>query len=152
LKSRMRRKAGHFPGCFPLEKLDAIRSVRDFDETYTAPHFGFRNASDYYHRASAMRVIDRICVPGLIITAEDDPFVPSLPFRDPRVQANRSLRVIVSRYGGHCAFVTDAVDGTDGYWAEQQIMQFALANTAVTAPAAPSAASRSQAPDPALRA
>ena len=45
--------------------------------------------SDYYYRASAMRVIDRIRVPALILTAEDDPFVPVDPFRDPSVPTIR---------------------------------------------------------------
>ena len=57
---------------------------------YTAPHFGFESAADYYHRASALRVIDRIRVPALVITAEDDPFVPPDAFRDPAVTSNPS--------------------------------------------------------------
>jgi hypothetical protein len=153
LKGRMRRKAACFPGRFVVDKLDAIRSVREFDEVYTAPHFGFRDASDYYHRASAMRVVDRIAVPALVISAEDDPFVPSDPFHDPRVRDNAHLRVIVTRNGGHCGFVSDpgaARGGFDGYWAEQQILAFAEAHARATAP--PSTASRTPAPAPALRA
>jgi uncharacterized protein len=153
LKGRMRRKAACFPGRFAVDTLDAIRSVREFDEVYTAPHFGFRDASDYYHRASAMRVIDRITLPTLVITAEDDPFVPSDPFHDPRVRANANLEVIVTRDGGHCGFVTgaDAADATfDGYWAERQILAFAEAHVRATAPR--SAASRTPVPAPALRA
>ena len=125
LKARMRRKAACHPGRFPLEPLARIRSVRAFDEVYTAPHFGFRDASDYYHRASAMRVIDRIAVPALIITAEDDPFVPSQPFRDARVTTNPHIRVVITRHGGHCAFLSERVNGDDGYWAESQILSFA---------------------------
>lgn len=156
LKNRMRRKAQHFPDRFSVDRLDTIRSVREFDERYTAPHFGFRNASDYYHRASAMRVIDRITVPALIITAEDDPFVPTAPFRDPLVTSNPNLRVIVTQHGGHCAFITDPQTGgatateDDGYWAEREILTFAVEQTA--RPATPSAASQTQAPAPALRA
>lgn len=150
LKNRMRRKAQHFPERFSLDRLDAIRTVREFDEHYTAPHFGFRNASDYYHRASAMRVIDRISVPALIITAEDDPFVPSPPFRDPLVTANSRLRVIVTPHGGHCAFVSESNGSADdGYWAETEILRFALEETA--RPVTSSSASRTQAPIPALR-
>ena len=52
----MRRKAAAFPGSFSLDPLKRIWTVRQFDEAYTAPHHGFRDASDYYHRASAMRV------------------------------------------------------------------------------------------------
>jgi uncharacterized protein len=125
LKARMRRKAACHPGRFSLEPLARIRSVRAFDEVYTAPHFGFRDATDYYYRASAMRVIDRIAVPALIITAEDDPFVPSQPFRDARVATNPHIRAIITRHGGHCAFLSEPVNGDDGYWAEAQILRFA---------------------------
>jgi predicted alpha/beta-fold hydrolase len=104
-----------------------VRTVRQFDELYTAPHFGFAGASDYYHRASAMRVIDRIQVPALVITAEDDPFVPTAPFRDPRVTSNPNVEVLITRHGGHCGFVTAPENGSDGYWAEERVIGFAAA-------------------------
>ena len=125
LKARMRRKNSAYPGRFPIERLTEVRTVRQFDEFFTAPHFGFNGASDYYNRASAMRVIDRIRVPALIITAEDDPFVPIGPFRDPRLAANPHITLIVTRHGGHCGFVSDSTGADDGYWAERQIVEFA---------------------------
>jgi predicted alpha/beta-fold hydrolase len=125
LKARMRRKHAAYPGRFQIDRLAKVRTVRQFDEFFTAPHFGFNGASDYYHRASAMRVIDRIRVPALIITAQDDPFVPIGPFRDPRLAANPHITVIVTRHGGHCGFVSDATGVDDGYWAERQIVDFA---------------------------
>jgi uncharacterized protein len=125
LKARMRRKVRCHPGRFTLEPLRRIRTVREFDEIYTAPYFGFRDASDYYHRASAMRVIDRIQVPALVITAEDDPFVPAAPFRDPRVTGNPNIDLIVTRHGGHCGFVSESLNGDDGYWAEARVIGFA---------------------------
>lgn len=130
LKARMRRKARCHPGRFSLHPLRSIRTVRAFDEVYTAPHFGFHDAADYYYRASAMRVIDRVSVPALIITAEDDPFVPTEPFRDPRVTGNPNLHVVITRHGGHCAFITDSMNGDDGYWAEARILDFAQRVTA----------------------
>jgi len=125
LKARMRRKAATHPGRFPVSRLADVRTVRQFDEYFTAPHFGFNGASDYYHRASAMRVVDRIRLPALVITAEDDPFVPIGPFRDPRVTTNPHIRLIVTAHGGHCGFVAAARDGDDGYWAERRIVEFA---------------------------
>jgi predicted alpha/beta-fold hydrolase len=124
LKRRMRRKNQCDPGRFDLSKLAAIKTVRQFDETYTAPYFGFRNAEDYYHRASAMRVIDRVRVPALVITAEDDPFVPSTPFHDPKVTSNPHIDLRISTHGGHCGFVGEKAAMHDGYWAEDQIVEF----------------------------
>ena len=83
-----------------------------------------RDEEDYYHRASAMRVIDRIRIPALVITAEDDPFVPSQPFRDAKVTGNPHIDLRVCRHGGHCGFVAPSGPGDDGYWAENQIVQF----------------------------
>jgi predicted alpha/beta-fold hydrolase len=125
LKRRMRRKAQTHPGRFPIERLRDVRTVRQFDEYFTAPHFGFAGADDYYHRASALRVIDRVRVPTLIITAEDDPFVPVEPFRNPALAANPNIRLIVTKHGGHCGFVTGGAAGEDCYWAEERIMDFA---------------------------
>jgi predicted alpha/beta-fold hydrolase len=125
LRARMRRKARWHPERFSVDRLHRVRTVREFDEIYTAPHFGFDGASDYYHRASAMRVIDRIRVPALVITAEDDPFVPVAPFRDRRVTGNPNIQLIVTRHGGHCGFITAANGVDDGYWAEGQIVEFA---------------------------
>jgi predicted alpha/beta-fold hydrolase len=125
LRRRMRRKAQTHPGRFPIDRLRNVRTVRQFDEYFTAPHFGFAGADDYYYRASALRVIDRIRVPTLIITAEDDPFVPVEPFQHPALASNPNIRLIVTKHGGHCGFVTVGPDGRDCYWAEERIMDFA---------------------------
>lgn len=126
LQARMRRKARAWPGRYDLTGLWKIWSIRAFDERYTAPHHGFKNASDYYYRASAMRVIHRVAIPALILTAEDDPFVPPEPFRDPRVTGNPHITTIITRQGGHCGFVGAACDGDgdDGYWAERTVVDF----------------------------
>ena len=129
LKARMRRKAAAVPGVFPLEPLRRIWTVRQFDEAYTAPHHGFRDAADYYHRASAIRVIDRIRVPTLILAAEDDPFVPVEPFRRTAVTSNPYVTTVVTRHGGHCAFLEHASDEYDGYWAEREMVRFVRARS-----------------------
>jgi predicted alpha/beta-fold hydrolase len=124
LKKRMRLKDRLYPGEYDLSKLDAVKTVREFDDTFTAPHFGFRSASDYYHRASAMRVVDRIRVPALVITAKDDPFVPHDPFHDPKVTGNPNITLRVLDHGGHCGFIGNRSGEDDGYWAENRIVDF----------------------------
>jgi hypothetical protein len=124
LKRRMRRKARFWPGRFDLGPLRRIGTVREFDEVYTAPHFGFASAEDYYHRASGMRIVDRIRVPALIISAEDDPFVPPEQFADPKVTGNPHVTLCLCKHGGHCGFVGPRAADGDGYWAEKQIVDF----------------------------
>ena len=131
LKRRLRRKDLFNPGGFDLARLRAIKTVREFDEVYTAPYFGFRSAEDYYHRASAMRVIDRVGVPSLIITSEDDPFVPSQPFHDPKVTGNPHIDLRISQHGGHCGFVGTRSGQDDGYWAESRIVDFVSSKSRV---------------------
>ena len=128
LKGRMRRKAAAYPGDFSVEPLGSIWSVRAFDEVYTAPYHGFRDAADYYHRASALRVIHRIQVPTLVLAAEDDPFVPIASFRRPEVTGNPSITVITTPHGGHCGYLERSAEGYDGYWAEREIVRFVSAN------------------------
>jgi hypothetical protein len=123
LQGRMRRKARRFPGTFDLAGLWKIWSIRAFDERYTAPHHGFDGASDYYHRASGMRVADRIVRPALILSAADDPFVPPEIFAAPPIRDNPHVTTIVTTHGGHCAFV-EAPNGYDGYYAERVVVDF----------------------------
>jgi hypothetical protein len=151
LKARIRRKAAAFPGAFALDALRRVWTVRQFDEVYTAPHHGFRDATDYYYRASALRVIDRIRVPALIVTAEDDPFVPASTFRDPSVTGNLNITVAMTPHGGHCAFVEAADAVYDGYWAEREIVRFADHHVTKSRASA-STASRTPALSPTLRA
>ena len=125
LRGRMRRKARALPGRFDLSCLAGVRTVRGFDEAFTAPHHGFRDADDYYHRASSLRVANTIELPTLIVSAEDDPFVPPEQFHDPAVVANPAITVAVTRHGGHCGFLTRATTGFDGYWAERIAIEFA---------------------------
>ena len=127
LQGRMRRKARVFPDMFDLQGLWKIWSIRAFDERYTAPHHGFAGASDYYHRASAMRVVDRIARPALVLTAADDPFVPATIFAAPPLRDNQHVTIVVSPHGGHCAFV-EPPNGYDGYYAERVVVEFLAAH------------------------
>jgi predicted alpha/beta-fold hydrolase len=123
LQARMRRKARAFPGGFDLAGLWKIWSIRAFDDRYTAPHHGFAGASDYYHRASALRVIDKVARPALILSAADDPFVPPEIFDTPAVRDNPNITTVITSHGGHCAFV-EQPNEYDGYFAEKTVVDF----------------------------
>jgi predicted alpha/beta-fold hydrolase len=124
LKARLRRMAAAWPGAFDLGPLDRVSTIRQFDEIYTAPHHGFAGATDYYHRASALRVVDQIRVPALIIAAADDPVVPVAQFQDPAVASNPHIETSIWPHGGHCGFIANASGEDDGYWAESAAIAF----------------------------
>jgi len=123
LKRRMRFKADLFPGKFPLDGLNAVRTVREFDEAMTARFCGFKSADDYYALSSARRVIGGIRRPTLILAAQDDPFVPFAPFQDPAIPANQNITLVTPKHGGHCAFISHE-GGDERFWVEARIIEF----------------------------
>ncbi len=118
-----RRKARLFPGRYSLDGLPKIRTLREFDDVITAPRSGYRDAVDYYYRASAMRVAGRIRVPTLIVTAQDDPFVPIESFSDSALTSNVFIRLVTPKHGGHCAFISRTA-GEERFWAETRVVEF----------------------------
>ena len=94
--------------------------MREFDESFTAPICGFASAQDYYARSSAKQFLPSICIPTLIIAAQDDPVVPFDPFGS--AVLSPSTRLLAPRYGGHIGFVTHKGPG----WLDQQILNWML--------------------------
>ena len=102
-----------------------LRTVREFDDAITAPHSGYTGAADYYERASAARVVHKIAVPTLILTAKDDPFVPFQSFDFAEIRDNPRICVVAPESGGHCSFISGS-GGWERYWAEARIVEFCL--------------------------
>jgi uncharacterized protein len=123
LKARMRRKAKCFPGKYDLSRLRGLRSLRDFDDRLTAYYCGFNGASDYYARAAAANVIDRIAKPAYILYAANDPFIRILPETRKKILDNPNITFVETPDGGHCSFVGTR-DGNDGHFAESAAINF----------------------------
>jgi predicted alpha/beta-fold hydrolase len=122
LKRRMRRKNKLFPGLYNLEELSKVRKLRDFDNVITAPNCGYRDADDYYFRASAARVMYRISVPTLLIVAKDDPVIPFESYSEPGIATNSCITLLAEDYGGHGSFISN--DSAERHWAEARIVEF----------------------------
>lgn len=125
LNRRFRAKAKLFPEKFDVERLHGIRTLRDFDDKITAYYSGFTGASDYYARAAAANVVDKIAVPAVIIHAANDPFIRITAPTRAKILANSHIKFVEASDGGHCSFLaaTDG-DSRDGYWAEWQVLDF----------------------------
>ena len=123
LMSRYARKHDLFPERYPIAGLPPVRTVREFDDVITAPHFGYRDAQDYYYHVGAKRVAAQIRVPTLLITAQDDPFVPYAAFLAAKINENPAIQFVAPEHGGHCGFISKH-PGRERFWAEQRIVDF----------------------------
>jgi len=124
LRRRVRAKHRQYPEVYDTRRLRRVRNIRQFDERYTAPHGGYKGASDYYERASSLRVIPRIEVPTLIIHSIDDPIIPPEPFLEPSTAANPNVLLVITHGGGHVGFIAESTEGEDRRWAENRAVEF----------------------------
>ncbi len=124
LKNRMRRKAKLFPERYDISKLRGVWTIRKFDDVYTSRHAGFRDVEDYYERASAIRQIQHIAVPTLIIHAKDDPFIPFAPFATKELQENPNIALLATAHGGHVGFLTGSKEPENRFWYEKKMVEF----------------------------
>lgn len=126
LIAQVREHAQHFPD-LPEVRFPPRSSLRDFDEVYTAPRWGYASALDYYGRASAQPLIADIQLPCLILTARDDPFVALAPFLE--LKPSKAVTLEIAAHGGHLGFL--GWDGAGGLrWAETRVVAWALQQAA----------------------
>jgi uncharacterized protein len=123
LMARYARKAELFPERYSKNGFGEVRSVREFDNKITAPHFGYKDAQDYYDAVGAKKVVAQVRVPMLMITAQDDPFVPYELFVRANPGQNPAIRFVTPKRGGHCGFISN-YPGNERFWAEQRIVEF----------------------------
>ncbi len=122
LRQKVRLKQQDFPSIFTAEKLAKVKRLYDFDEIFTGPLHGFAGASDYYQKCTALRVLDDIQVPSLLIIAQDDPFLANKNWAG-QLGKNSSLQLLEPAYGGHVGF---SYLTRRGNWMEQQVLYFLL--------------------------
>jgi predicted alpha/beta-fold hydrolase len=132
LKRRILRKASLFPERYRINGIGSIHSIRQFDDRITAPYSGFRDADDYYFRASALRVIERIRRPALVVAAQDDPMVPFASFDRPEIREHPFIRLVAPRRGGHCGFISQRA-GDERFWVEKVVVEFFLRQSRLAA-------------------
>jgi predicted alpha/beta-fold hydrolase len=121
LRQTLTRKKKLVPVSYTLEAFESIRTLIDFDNAYTAPAFGYRDAFDYYAHASSNSHLHHIQVPTLVVHAQDDPFIPFKVFDHLAFRQNRNLQLLAPRFGGHVAFLSCQ---KPRFWAEEQALRF----------------------------
>ncbi|MCW1924403.1 alpha/beta fold hydrolase [Luteolibacter arcticus] len=129
LRKKLAEKQPRFPDEIDLRGAWRIRDFRGFDDRFTAPLHGFKDAADYWDRSSSKPFLKRISIPALLVNAANDPFLGPGCFPREEAEASRQFHLEVPDDGGHCGFS----NGGRESWAETRAAEF-LAGEALPNP------------------
>ena len=138
LKSKALRKLEQFPDLVSRDRLIAADTMFAFDDCFTAPVHGFRDAEDYYSQSSSISWIGRISINTLLLSAVDDPFLPPPVLEEVRKLAreNPHIEVEFPAHGGHVGFVGGSNPFVPVYYLEKRVSEF-LASQIERSPSPP---------------
>lgn len=122
LHGKIKQKMELLPGKIDDRGFGRIRTFKEFDDRYTAPIHGFRNAEDYWAKCSTTQFIPSITIPTLIVNARDDPFLADSCYPAQAAGSSRLVHLEMPRSGGHIGFVQFNHHGA--YWSEQRAVEF----------------------------
>ena len=103
MKPRALQRLARHPGLFDGARVRAARTIREFDDAFTAPLHGFAGVDDYYARASAKPGLAAMQLPALVLNARNDPFVPAASLPRPQ-EVSPCVTLWQPAHGGHCGF------------------------------------------------
>jgi len=104
LKKKYKRKMSHFPENMNLADYNKIKTLLDFDNIYTAPSHGFKNAYDYYEKSSGLQFLPTIKIPVLILNAKNDSFLSHECYPFSFASQSKNIYLESPKYGGHVGF------------------------------------------------
>ncbi|MCX8492467.1 MAG: alpha/beta fold hydrolase [Cyclobacteriaceae bacterium] len=121
LSVKIKAKSQRFPKMIDAEGFDQIKSFREFDNRYTAPLHGFKNADDFYEKASCGPYLIHIKKPVLIVNSWSDPFLPLACFPIDIAKSHEYVHLETPKHGGHTAF---SLIGKKENWMELRALEF----------------------------
>ena len=123
LKLKVRAKHQQFPDLFKVNGLREVKDLKAFDDLYTGPIHGFIDADDYYNQSSAIRYLEGIKIPCLIVNAKNDPFLPAECYPVELIEKLPTIIFETPGHGGHVGFMELNREGY--YWSEKRALAFA---------------------------
>ena len=120
LSKKMYLKHQQFPNELDVAPLKKVKTLTDFDDFFTSKINDFKDAEDYYLKASSKQFIPNITKPTLLINALDDPFLSESCFPISEAEENAKFYLMTPSNGGHVGFISKG----DFYWSEYQILNF----------------------------
>ena len=120
LKQKLKPKLEQFPNSISTEDFKSIKSLIDFDHVYTSKAHGFKDAYDYYQKASSGQFLSTIRIPTLIINALNDSFLSASCYPVKQAKQNANLHLEMPKYGGHVGFIQKG----EFYYNEKRALEF----------------------------
>ncbi|NAS31168.1 alpha/beta fold hydrolase [Flavobacteriaceae bacterium R38] len=122
LLDKLRQKQQQFPDKISGDTIKKIKTLKDFDDTYTSNAHGFTDALDYYEKSSSLQFLPNIKIPTLIINAKNDSFLSEECYPVKEAQSNKNLFLEIPDYGGHVGFF----DKENYYFNEKRTLEFII--------------------------
>ncbi|QDH81624.1 alpha/beta fold hydrolase [Echinicola soli] len=122
LKEKVQKKALMFPDDLSTAELHKIKTLREFDDKFTGPMHGFRDASHYYDQCSSLYFLEGITIPTLILNAKNDPFLSEKCFPVDKAHALENVYMEFPEIGGHVGF--SPRKRKEIYWSENRAFEF----------------------------
>lgn len=122
LHEKIKAKMPRFPGLLNDDDYGSVRDFKDFDDRYTAPIHGFKDAADYWEKCGAKPVLVNIRIPTLLVSAQNDPFLPPSCFPIEAARQSQYFHFENPKSGGHVGFMAINLEGE--YWSERRAVEF----------------------------
>ncbi len=120
LRKKYKLKMPKYPDKMSPEELKSIRSLKDYDDKYTAPAHGFKNAFDYYEKNSSLQFLPKIVTPVLLLCAENDSFLSEACYPIELASQSKNIYLEMPKTGGHVGFH----QSNSVYYSETRTLQF----------------------------
>ncbi len=98
------------------------RNILDFDEMFTAPQSGFKNANHYYEHCSSAQYVPAIKIPTLILSSKDDPVIPVHILE--KLDRPKSVGLYIANSGGHLGFLGGQTTDPDRWWLDWRVLDW----------------------------
>ncbi len=122
LHDKIRAMMKLMPGKIDDRGYERLRTFKDFDDRYTAPIHGFKDAEDYWRKCSCRPYLSQIQIPTLLVNARNDPFLAGPCYPVAEAEENPNLNLEMPSSGGHVGFI--GFDGDGQYWSERRAVPF----------------------------
>ncbi len=121
LEPKIKLKSEQFPNAIDFSNYKKIDKWEDFDNFFTAPLNGYKDAQDFYNQGSCINYISKVNIPTLIVNAINDPILTPECFPYEFCEKHPYLYLETPPKGGHVGFTMPRELKS---WAEYRALEF----------------------------